>query len=223
MTADPHDAAGSAIPASYDGEPICEGLLTTTSANPAEGAWRLSPMGPRVIGDFEELLLRPFRSSTTFRNLARHGRAAFHVTDDVDLIARAAIGKLDRLPACSTHALPDGDPRGVVHYLEDCCRRFAVEVVAVDDSSERTRVRCRVVDREDVRPFFGFSRAKFACLELAILVTRRHLYADDVLADEIARLETIVDKTAGAGERATFAMLKTAIAEPTRERSPELQ
>jgi hypothetical protein len=197
--------------ASLSEGPICEGIVTTLDE---QGGPHVAPMGPRVIGDYEELLLRPFRSSQTYRNLREHGRGAFHVTDDVDLIARAAAGKLGALPAAERFQI-DG-ANGIsrdVFYLADCCRRFAFEVTEVDDSAERTRIRCRVVHREEVRPFFGFCRAQFACLEFAILVTRRHLYSPEVLAEEIVRLETILDKTAGPKERATFAMLRASLQE----------
>jgi hypothetical protein len=197
--------------ASLSEGPICEGLVTTLDE---QGAPHVAPMGPRVVGDYDELLLRPFRSSQTLANLRRVKAGVFHVTDDVDLIARAAIGKLvlpDEAFVCKSHAA--SSRRLMLPCLVDCCRRFTFEVTELDDSAERTRIRCRVIHREEVRPFFGFCRAQFACLELAILVTRRHLYAPDVLAEEIVRLETIVDKTAGPQERATFAMLRTSLQE----------
>ncbi|HEV7279837.1 MAG TPA: DUF447 domain-containing protein [Pirellulaceae bacterium] len=200
--------------ASLSEGPICEGIVTTQSEGGDASPYRVAPMGPRVLGDYEELLLRPFRSSQTYRNLREQGRGAFHVTDDVDLIARAAVGRLDTLPAAAPFEIESAvDVSYEVFYLADCCRRFAFEVVELDDSAERTRIRCRVVHREEVRPFFGFCRAQFACLELAILATRRHLYSPEVLAEEIVRLETIVDKTAGPKERATFAMLQKSLQE----------
>lgn len=196
---------------SLDDAPICEGLVVSLDE---DGGSHLAPMGPRIIGDYDELLLRPFRSSHTFANLRRVGAGVFHVTDDVDLIARAAVGKLT-LPneAFRSFGLASGAREILLPALVDCCRRFAFEVTELDDSAERTRIRCRVVHREEVRPFFGFCRAQFACLELAILTTRRHLYAPEVLAEEIVQLETILDKTAGPKERATFAMLKASLQE----------
>lgn len=203
--------------ASFDDAPICEGIVTTQGESWKSSPYHVAPMGPRVIGDYEELLLRPFRSSQTYCNLIEHGRGAFHVTDDVDLIARAAVGRLNPYPLATKLETDSANEYSCdVFYLADCCRRFAFEVIELDDSAERTRIRCRVVHREEVRPFFGFCRAQFACLEAAILLTRRHLYAPEVLAEEFVRLETIVDKTAGPKERATFAMLKNSLQENVR-------
>jgi hypothetical protein len=56
-------------------------------------------MGPRVDRQFTHLLLRPFQTSTTYQNLKRTGEGVFHITDDVLLIAKAAVGRLLPVPA----------------------------------------------------------------------------------------------------------------------------
>jgi hypothetical protein len=53
----------------------------------------------------------------------------------------------------------------------------------------------------------GFNRAKHAVLEAAILATRTHLIPADQIRDEFARLQVIVDKTAGPREREAMALL----------------
>src|SRR5205085_2204233 len=77
-------------------ELIAEGIVTTV--NP-DGSANISPMGPRVNRDFTRLVLRPFQTSTTYQNLKRTGEGVFHITDDVLLIAKAAIGQLTPEPA----------------------------------------------------------------------------------------------------------------------------
>src|SRR5687767_14375291 len=74
---------------------IAEGIVTTV--NP-DGSANISPMGPRVNRDFTQLLLRPFQTSTTYQNLKRTGEGVFHITDDVLLIAKAAVGQLTPRP-----------------------------------------------------------------------------------------------------------------------------
>ena len=76
---------------------ILEAIVTSTDKN---GNGNLAPMGPVVADDFGEqkapdrLTLKPFNSSLTYRNLIATGKAVVHVTDDVSLIARTAVGEL---------------------------------------------------------------------------------------------------------------------------------
>jgi len=57
------------------------------------------------------------------------------------------------------------------------------------------------------REFLGFNRARHAVLEAAILATRTHLLPAGQIRDEFARLQVIVDKTAGPREREAMALL----------------
>jgi len=57
------------------------------------------------------------------------------------------------------------------------------------------------------REFIGFNRARHAVLEAAILATRTHLIPRDEIRAEYARLQVIVDKTAGPREQEAMAML----------------
>ena len=57
------------------------------------------------------------------------------------------------------------------------------------------------------REFIGFNRARFAVLEAAILATRTHLLPADEIRADFARLQVIVDKTAGPREQEAMAML----------------
>ena len=66
-----------------------------------------------------------------------------------------------------------------------------------------TRVRHSGTRRE----FLGFNRARHAVLEAAILATRTHLLPREQISEEFARLQVIVDKTAGPRERDAMAML----------------
>ena len=74
---------------------ILESIVTTIDQ---QGEINIAPMGPIVDEAMTRLLLRPFETSTTFRNLKSSGRGILHVTDDVLLLAQAALGRPD--PAC---------------------------------------------------------------------------------------------------------------------------
>jgi hypothetical protein len=181
---------------------ILEGLVTTTNA---DGTPHLAPMGPRVEPDMRRFLLRPFPTSSTYRNLAAHGEGVLHVTDDVLLLAKAAIGSAE-LPTLR----PATDVRGWV--IADACRFHEFRVRSIDASEQRVRIECEVVRSERVRNFFGFNRGKHAVLEAAILATRLHLLPREEVETEYRKLRVIVDKTGGPGEREAMAFLEDHLA-----------
>ena len=182
---------------------ILEGIVTTV--NP-DGSANISPMGPRVDRQFTHLLLRPFQTSTTYQNLRRTGEGVFHITDDVLLIAKAAVGRLIPVPSLQ----PASHVAGFV--LPGACRWFAFRVSLLDDLEERTTIDCTVVGSGDLRPFFGFNRAKHAVLEAAILATRIGILPSEKITEELERLAIPVDKTAGAQEREAFEFLRDYVA-----------
>lgn len=190
-------------PASSD-LPIVEGIMTTLND---DGTPNIAPMGPRVDREFRRFVLRPFTSSTTYKNLKRTGEGVFHVVDDVDLLARAAVGAFDALPPLK----PATRIRGVV--LAGACRWYELRVGDLDDSSERTTIHCGVEHSGTLRDCFGFNRAKHAVVEAAILATRIGILPDEEIKSELARLAIPVEKTAGTQEREAFALLKRHVEE----------
>ena len=176
---------------------LLEGVVTTD--NP-DGTCNISPMGSIVDWPITRLRLRPFKTSTTYANLRRTGRGVLNVTDDVELIARAAIGRLDPSPA-----LVDIAEGG--RYLADACRWHAFVVDSIDDSHERTEILCRVVHEGRLRDFFGFNRAKHAVIEAAILATRVDILPTAEIQSELQRLAPLVEKTGSDAEHRAFHLL----------------
>src|SRR5437868_5785785 len=183
-------------------ELILEGIVVTQDG---AGDTNVAPMGPRVDRAITRLLLRPFKTADTYRNLKATGCGVFHVTDDVELLAHAAVGDLRPPALVSVDDFPC--PR-----LADCCRWLAFRVDSLDDSNERTTIDCRIVAQGEVRPFFGFNRAKHAVVEAAILATRVGIMESGDMRRELARLEIPVQKTAGLQERRAFEFLREYIA-----------
>src|SRR5262245_50309068 len=142
---------------------ILEGIVTTL--NP-DGGVNVAPMGPLVEPGLERFVLRPFQTAQTYRNLKAHGEGVLHVTDDVLLLAKAALGPVEPAPAM----FPAQHVRGFV--LRDACRYHEFRVGAIDDRQERACIAAAVVHTGRLRDFFGFNRAKHAVLEAAILATR---------------------------------------------------
>jgi hypothetical protein len=178
---------------------ILEGIVTTLGC---DGSPNISPMGPIVDDALDRLWLRPFQTSTTYQNLKRTGVGVFHLTDDVELFAHAAVGQPHPLPTLR----PAEKIEGVI--LADACRWFAFEIESLDDSAERTSIVARVVDRGVERDFLGFNRAKHAVLEAAILATRVHLLDAKEIQAEFARLAIPIEKTGAAAEHRAFNFLR---------------
>jgi hypothetical protein len=173
---------------------IIESIVTSMNA---EGDINFAPMG--VEWGEAAIVLKPFLETTTFRNVRQTGVAVVNLTDDAMLLAQGAISS-PQFPW-----VPATVVRGAV--LEAACSWRELEVVAIDDTPPRSRIEARVVHRGLRREFLGFNRAKHAVLEAAILATRTHLIPAEEIRAEYARLQVIVDKTAGPREHEAMAML----------------
>ncbi len=186
---------------------ILEGIVTTVDE---DGRAHIAPMGA-VVDDsgrtpLERLVLRPFQTSATFANVRRTGQGVFHVTDDVDLLARAAVGRLEPAPELIAAAAVEG------FVLADACRWYAFRVRRIDASSPRARIDAEVVAHGRLRDFFGLNRAKHAVVEAAILATRLAIVPADEVRAEMDRLAVLVRKTGGRSERAAFQFLADYVA-----------
>lgn len=182
---------------------ILEGIVTTLNA---DGSLNVSPMGPRVDRRMQHFVLRPYETSRTLANLLRVGEGVLHVTDDVGLLARAAVGRLEPLPTWFAAQRVRG---GV---LAEACRWYEFRVESVDDRGPRVDVQCEVVERGALREFFGFNRAKHAVVEAAILATRVEFLGRAAVLEQFAKLQEIVDKTAGTQERCAMDFLTKHVA-----------
>lgn len=171
---------------------IIEGLIATLNA---DGSPHLTAMGPR-FDDWErdEFELRPYVGSTTLVNLLREGEGVFHLTDDVPLLVRAALGQLDSHPdfRAARHV------RSIVVPSANQWLEFKVE--RTDLSEPRHRLDCRVVHREVGVPFRGLNRARHALLEAAILATRVTLISWQEILEQFESLWIPVSKTSSADD-----------------------
>ncbi len=173
---------------------IVETIVTTVAE---DGAVNCAPMG--VEWGEQMIVLKPFLETATYRNVVATGAAVVNLTDDVRVFARAAIAN----PQYPT--VPAMVVRGVV--LADCCSWREVEVRSIDSTPPRSRIEMAVVHRGTRREFVGFNRACHAVIEAAIYATRVHILSRTFVESELARLQVIVDKTAGAQEFEAMALL----------------
>jgi hypothetical protein len=171
---------------------------TVTTTINTDGSVNCGAMGVEW-GD-EIIVIKPYRSTRTLRNLRATGAAVVNLTDDILLFAQAALGN----PQPPTQ--PATAIRGAV--LADACSWREVSVEAIDASGPRARVTTRVVGRGVGREFLGFNRARHAVLEASIVASRaRRLPAAEIRA-ELERLQVLVDKTAGPREREAMELVR---------------
>ena len=173
---------------------IVESIVTSVDA---DGAVNCAPMGVEW-GD-DTIVLKPFLETATYRNVVATGAAVVNLVDDVRIFARAAISN----PVYPT--VPAAVVTGVV--LADCCSWREVRAKTIDSTPPRSPIETRVVHRGTRREFIGFNRARHAVLETAIHATRLHLLPREFIDSELARLQVIVDKTAGPDEHEAMALL----------------
>jgi uncharacterized protein len=177
---------------------IIESIVTTMSA---AGIVNCAPMGvewdPSAQDDL--IVLKPFLETATYRNVSATGTAVLNIVDDVRVFARAAISN-PQPPTVSAVRV-----RGVV--LDGCCSWRELAVESIDSTPPRSRIAMRVAHRGVNREFIGFNRAAAAVLETAIYATRLHLLEAAFVRGELARLQVIVDKTAGPREFEAMTLL----------------
>ena len=184
--------------------PLIETVVTTTGA---DGVVNCAAMGVRW-GE-EELVFWPFDATRTLRNLRAHGEAVVHLTDDVLLFVQAALG----------HPRPAMHPATAVSgsVIEDVVSWREVVVTEITPSAgelPRSRVRARVVATgTGSRQPLGLCRARHAAVEASILASRLRWLGAERVSAELVRLQELVDKTAGPGERAAMDYVRRYVAE----------
>jgi hypothetical protein len=173
----------------------------TTTLNP-DGSVNCAAMG--VEWGEETIVIKPYRSTRTLRNLRASGAAVVNLTDDILLFTQAALG--DPHPPVR----PARAVAGAV--LAGACSWREVLVEEIDDGGPRARVRTRIVGRGTGREFLGFNRACGAVLEASILASRVRWLGVQAVTAELDRLQVTVDKTAGAREREAMDLVRRHVA-----------
>ena len=173
---------------------IVESIVTTVDS---AGQVNIAPMGVEWADDV--IVLKPFLETTTYRNVTATRVAVVNLVDDVRVFARAAISN-PQYPVT---------PASVVNgvRLTGGCSWRELQVAAIDATPPRSRIEMTVVHRGVSREFIGFNRAAHAVLEATIYATRLHLLDRAFIEQELARLQVIVDKTAGPAEHEAMTVI----------------
>lgn len=164
--------------------------VIVTTQNP-DGIAHIAPMGVHV--DNEELIILPFRPSTTLDNMAAGGHAVINYCDDVRIFAGCLTGRRD------WPLTPAGRIAG--QRLADALAHREVELVRLEEDPVRPKLYCKTVFSANHKPFQGFNRAQYSVLEAAILISRLDRLPPEKIAAEIEYLKIGLEKTAGFRER----------------------
>lgn len=172
-------------------------LETIVTSQSPEGRVHIAPMGVHENG--EEMLVMPFRPSTTLDNILATGHAVLNHTDDMRVYAGCLTGRRD-WPLADSVLAP-------VKRLADCLSHVELELIRMDDDLVRPRLYCRVVHVANHAPFKGYNRAQFAVLEAAILASRLHLLPWSKVETELDYLRIGLEKCAGEREKEAWGWL----------------
>lgn len=203
---------------------VIEGVVTTE--NP-DGSVHCSPIGPHVDDMLQEWTLKPFQSSNSFSNLRRTNRCVFHAIDDALLMAVAVLGlanpNSDRLDVLRLKISPGSqiliqdrilEIRQAIYepscgwVIPKACRIFALSIDNWDVSQPRANASCSLAMQRELRPFWGWNRAKNSVLELSVLASRVHLLEPAAIEEQLLQHQIIIEKTAGPAELAAWELLK---------------
>ena len=196
---------------------IVECLVTTRNE---DGSVRIRPMGPKLIGgdppSWDRFVLRPYRSSATYRNLVREGQGVLHVVDDVLLLTQALLEDWpEGLPATRPALQVEG------FILEQTCRYYEFRLASYDPhGTERAELEAWTVASGELRPFLGLNRAMGAVVEAAVLASRVHLLSNHMILQEFDRLAIPIEKTGGSREREAFELLRRFVDTTARSAQP---
>ncbi len=183
-------------------EQIFETVVTTCSA---EGAVHVAPMGVRYVG--ENVVLKPFRPSTTLDNVLATGSAVLNLVADVRVFAGCVTGRRG-WPTVDAHR--PGEARAV--RLAVALEHVLLRLEEQDGDAQRPTLRLVRVRGERHAAWPGFNRAQAAVVEGAVLVSRLHLLPRAKIDSEMAYLQIAIDKTAGPAEHEAWGWLREAVA-----------
>ena len=177
---------------------IFETVVTTVAA---DGTPHVAPMGVRYRDD--QVLLMPFKPSTTHDHIIATGVAVLNILTDTRVFAGCVTGRR------AWPTLPAEHVAGV--RLASALRHLELRLARQDDDAQRPVLHMAIVHAATHADFNGFNRAQAAVIEGAVLVSRLHMLAPQKVDVEMAYLQIAIDKTASAHEHEAWGWLMEAV------------
>lgn len=178
---------------------IFETVISTVAA---DGTPHVAPMGVRYRG--ADVILMPFKPSTTLANIVAGGHAVLNIVTDTRVFAGSVTGR---------RSWPL-EPAERVAGMRLACALSHVELrlAELQDDPQRPVLRMARVHEASHAPYLGFNRAQAAVIEAAVLVSRLHMLPPAKVDAEMNYLQIAIDKTAGPEEHEAWGWLTEAIA-----------
>ncbi len=171
------------------------------STQNAAGKTHIAPMGIHIQEN--EIIILPFRPSTTLTNIVELKSAVINYCDDVRIFAGCISGKR-QWPLTKAEKIKG-------HYLVAALAHKELELIRIEDDPTRPKLFCKAIHGVNHAPFQGFNRAQYSVLEAAILVSRLNMLSLEKIESEIEYLKIGLDKTAGSHEREAWGWLMAII------------
>jgi len=187
---------------------IFETVVTTVAA---DGTPHVAPMGVRYAG--AQVLLMPFKPSTTLANITATGHAVLNLLVDARVFAGCVT---DRKAWPLKPAERIGGQR-----LACALGHVELRLAELQDDPQRPVLQMARVHEAQHAPFIGLNRAQAAVVEGAVLVSRLHMLPAAKVDAELAYLQIAIDKTAGPDEREAWGWLRAAVAAHRTAAHPE--
>lgn len=178
---------------------IFETVVTTVAP---DGRPHVAPMGVRYREG--QVILMPFKPSTTHDNIVATGHAVLNIVTDTRVFAGCVTGRREwpTLPAETIAGVRLG------------CALSHVELTLAErrDDPQRPVLHMARVHEARHAPFLGFNRAQAAVIEGAVLVSRLRMLPAEKIDAEMRYLQIAIDKTAGPAEHEAWGWLCDAVA-----------
>ncbi len=161
------------------------------STQNGQGNVHLAPMGVHVQNE-QELIILPFKPSTTLANILETKTAVLNYCDDVRVFAGCLTNR-------KQWELKSAE-KIVGSVLENALAHSEIELIKIEDDEIRPKLFCKIIHQVNHKPFLGFNRAQFSVLEAAILVSRLKMLPLEKIENELNYLKIGLEKTAGERE-----------------------
>ncbi|MBS0445376.1 MAG: DUF447 family protein [Proteobacteria bacterium] len=181
---------------------IYETVVTTVNR---DGKVHVAPMGVRYrpAAQGGDVILMPFKPSTTLDNIDATGHAVLNIVVDTRVFAGCVTGRRD-WPTVAAERVAGVRLAAALSHIE-------LAVAERTDDAQRPVLRMRRVHEAVHAPYVGFNRAQAAVIEGAVLVSRLGMLPADKVDREMAYLQIAIDKTAGPEEHEAWGWLADAV------------